>query len=512
MKTYAIEMTVAVDAAGTLRTLYVSSGPLVTGPDDTPPHTAFMGRVQQPALYRTDLWEPGTTGGASRVSTGEVVLVNVDEALDDWIGYGWAGREIVLRVGEPGTAYPTAWSRVLTGTMEQATFEGDRVVIRVRDRQAVLDVPASPNTYAGDNALPAGLEGGADDLADQRKPRCWGLVRNVSPPCVNSARLIYQVSDGSVSSVDAVYDRGVALTAGAVYASQAEMETTAPAAGSYRVWPAGGYVRLGSLPAGQLTADVTATTGTTARAGSLLQSLALTAGLAAGDVSAADVSALNAAAPYALGLWLPSGDETTCRAAMDRVAASVGAWWAFDSLGVLRMGQLVDPAGDVPAMAIESWQIMQIQRQAQRDAGAGVPAWRVTVNGNRNWSVQSDVAGAVTAARRTWLAMATRPQRSAQASIKLQHLQAADLVVDSLIDTLADAKLEAQRLLALYRVRRDMFEVRISASASALASLSPGCSVRLTWKRYGLQSGRMLRVLGVQLDLARERAYLTLWG
>jgi hypothetical protein len=50
---------------------------------------------------------------------------------------------------------------------------------------------------------------------------------------------------------------GVALTRGADYPDQATMESTAPSAGQYRVWSAGGCFRLGSAPAGKITVDLT---------------------------------------------------------------------------------------------------------------------------------------------------------------------------------------------------------------------------------------------------------------
>lgn len=510
--THAAEMTIAVDNAGTLRTLYVSTGPLVTSPTDTPAHIAFEARIQQPANFRQDLFSPGTTAGASKVAFGELVLANPDGELDGWIQYGWSGRPIVLRIGEPGAAYPAQWVTVLRGTMEQAVFEGNKVIIRIRDRQAELDVPASANTYAGSNILPNGLEG-EEDLQDQHKPRAWGTVRNVAPPCCNTARLIYQVNDGAVQSVPAVYDKGAALTLGVPYASQADMEANAPAAGTFRVWPAGGCVRLGSSPVGQVTADVVASTAAASRAGTLLQVLARAAGIAAGDISSADVAALDAAAPYTLGLWLPAGADTTCRAAMEQIAAGVGAWYAFDSQGILRMGQLTDPAGDVPVLDIADHEVLSLARAPLRDAGAGVPAWRVTANYARNWTIQpTDLAGAVTPARRTWLGAASRPARAAAATVKNKHLLATDMVLDTLIDARADAQTEAARQLALYKITRDRLEVRIAATPSALAALLPGRAVRVTALRYGLSAGKLLRIIGVQLDLARRRADLTLWG
>lgn len=511
MTNIAIEMTVATDSAGTLRTLYVSQGALVTGPAATPPHTAFLARVTQPALLRLDLFEPGGAGGASRVNVGEIVLANPDGALDEWIAWGFSGRAAIIRSGDDAAAYPAAWLKVLTLAMDQPEFDEGQVRIRVRDRQSELDVSAHPASYGGTNALPGGVDGGAD-LAGTTKPRAWGVCKNIAPVCVNTARFIYQAHDGGLVSVDGVYDRGGALTAGTAYSSEADMQANAPAAGQYRAWLGGGMIRLGSRPSGQLTADVTAGTGTAARAGSIMQALAVAAGIASGDIVAADVAALDAAAPYTLGLYLPAGDTTTARAAMDRVCSGLAAWFGFDGAGRLRMGQLTTPAGASPAVYIAAHQIRSLKRRALTGAGA-LPAWRCAVRYGVNNTVQtSDLVASVTADRQAWLSVADRVSVVTDAAVKVQHLLAADLEVASVIDAKADADTEAARQLALYKVRRDAFDVVTQLPDSALALLEPGCAVSVTWPRWGLAAGRVLRVIGVQINRATRTATLTVWG
>ena len=107
-------------------------------------------------------------------------------------------------------------------------------------------------------SLPAGVEGVVGDLAGKPKPLLFGVVTNIAPPCVNTARLIYQVNDGTITSLDDVYDRGVALTLEGTYASEADVldDGQEPSAGMYKVYLAGGLFRLGSSPAGTVTAEM----------------------------------------------------------------------------------------------------------------------------------------------------------------------------------------------------------------------------------------------------------------
>jgi len=508
---YAAELTVWDPVTEAEQTYYFSSSNFVTGGADTPAHTAFWPRIVQPALFRQVAFDGGRTFGHSQVSYGELVLANADGALDGLLDTPMDGRAIVLRVGEPGAAYPSAWTTVLTGAMAAPAVDWTQLSIRMRDPQAALDQPLQTTRYAGTNSLPSGLEGVADDLKDQPKPLCYGQVFNVRPPCVNTSRLIYQVNNGAVASVDAVYDQGLALTAGTAYTSQSDMETTAPSAGYYRVWAAGGYFRVGSSPAGTLTADVTQGAAAANRtAAQILKAIALQAGLASGAISSADVTALDAANSAVCGIWLD--DETTALAAMDLIAASVGAWYGFDAAGGLRMARLEAPAG-TPALALTAIEITRFELKATASGEANIPADQVALNYQKNYTPQTtDLAGAVTAARRGWLALEWRTYLATAPAVQTAHLLAQKLTFDTALASATDAGTEVVRRLNLYSVRRDRATASVRVTASLLSDLTLGAVVSVTLARFGYASGKLFRVIGVQLDLRRNQAELELWG
>lgn len=494
-------------------TLYFSTAGYITGTANLPPggtaHTYYEPRIQQPALMRRDCWQRGTTGGESSVGYGTLDLVNADGGLDYLLDWGLDGRRVTIIIGEvlPG-GVPT-WTVALTGTMAPPEITRNQVKLRLRDRQAELDKPVCANAYAGNNSLPNGLEGTANDLKGKRKPRIYGRVCNISPPCVNTTRLIYQVNDGAILTVDAVYDRGATITKGADYTSQSDMETNVPAAGTYRVWPAGGYFRLGSVPAGQLTCD--ATQGATAAARTSAQIVNAIAtgpgGLAVGDISSADISALDALQSAEIGLWF--GDAATCRAALDLACNAVGAWWGFDRLGVLRIARFDAPSGQ-PVATLTEGEILRIERLNTDDGG--VPAWKLTLSYKRNWVAQnSDIAGSVTADRRAVIAESWRKIETSDASVKTARPLAKEIEIQSdLIDATAAAT-EAARLFALYKVQRHRYEVRSALDASLISSIDLGAVVRLQQSRFGMGSGKDFRVIGISPDLRTRTAALTLW-
>jgi hypothetical protein len=196
--------------ATTLR--YANGRGLVTTPSETPANTEYNPRIRQPVNVARHCFAPRATSGRSVFAPGELVLKNGDGVLDDVLtDFALDGRTLTIRRGLPGAAYPGGFTTVFTGTMEQAEAKDDSVIVRVKDRAFALDVPLQATLYAGDNADGEGLEGTADDLKGKPKPLCFGVARNVAPPCVNTGKLIYQVNDGELDSVDAVYDAGISL-------------------------------------------------------------------------------------------------------------------------------------------------------------------------------------------------------------------------------------------------------------------------------------------------------------
>jgi hypothetical protein len=503
-----IEITAAIDAAGTLRTFYVSDARFTTAPTDTPANTAFDESLLDPGSIGVSAFGDGRTGGGTRLALGEIRLANADGQYDGWLNYGFDGRSVVIRSGEGGV-YPGGFSATFSGTIETLTVSRSEVTVRLRDRQLMFDRPALTTRYAGTNALPGGLEGTADDLKGQPKPQLFGKALNIPAPCVNTAKLTYQVSDGAVASIDGVYDRGAALSQTTDYATSALLQAATVGAGTYASCLAEGYLRLGAAPAGTVTVDATQGATVAARsAAQILKALAIVAGVDTASISAADVSALDLANPAQIGQWL-SGDETFA-SAMDQVAGSVGAFYGFDPTGLLRMARLVAPSG-LPAYGFEDLDILDIERRPARDGD--LPAWSCTIRHSRLWTVQgSDLASIVSPARRAVLASEYRAEKAEDAAVKIQHPLAAEETADTLLTSAADAAAEAIRRLALFKVHRDFFDVTVPIALLAPAGLRVGSVVQLTNDRFGLSAGRLFIVLGVKPELARNRATLTLWG
>ena len=497
-------------------TLRYATQSYVTQPTDTPANTYYDGRIQQPANVQRSCFTRGTTFGKSQISFGDMVLINNDGALDALLNYSFIGRAITIRIGTilPNSGGIPTWVTVLKGTMEQAQVSWQKVTIRVRDRQQDLALPIQANRYAGTNSLPNGLEGVAD-IQGRAKPLVFGQVFNVPMPLVNSARLIYQLHDGSaLQSIDAVYDRGAALSAGAAYTSQTDMETTAPTSGQYRAWnsAAGTFIRLASNPSGTVTAD--ATQGATAAARTVAQlynTILLKAGINSTDISAADITALDAKASYPTGIFTGHQHDSTTLELLDQLCGSVGAWFGVNATGSFRISRIELPTG-TSAGTITATDVTTIERRSSNDGGAGIPAWKVKVAYQKNYTQQADLTAAVNVARKSILEQEFQRVEASDATIKTGTLTSPELDFPTCIVAQTDAITEAARLLTIYKTRRDMYDVTIRVDAALASLLDLGTTITLQLNRYGMAAGKKFLIIGIRTDMKGYRFGLTLWG
>jgi hypothetical protein len=508
---YLVEVT-AYDSTipGTRVLRYASGLGKMTRPTEAPANAWYEPRLLQPIGFRRTMFSAARVTGGASVGAGLIVLNNTDQGLASLRDLGIDGRDVVVRIGPQDGAYPADYTTILTGTAEQIEVGATTATIRLRDRLEILKQPLQANLYAGNNVLPSGAEGTADDIKGRRKPVLLGYRDQIEPPIVNTAKLIYQLHDGPVSSVVLVYDMGAALTYDADYADLAALEAATLAAGQWASCEALGLIRLGSTPAGRVTAEAYGDN----RAGetvALLVRLILEeyCGIPAGDIDAASFTALGTAFPAEVGEWF-YGDVTR-QQAIDAFLASCGGWLVPTRTGQWQIGRLVAPSG-TPAFAFGDSAILALDSRATRDDGAGIPVWQVRVRGRRyDPATPADLVGIVSPARRAELMAEWRESVATDATVRTKHLLAGEMSVDTDMSTQADFATEAARLLALHKVRRDFVQARV-ALTQANAAVDLGSVVRLVTPRLGYGAGRDFVVVGIDADGKRGELTLDLWG
>jgi hypothetical protein len=264
------------------------------------------------------------------------------------------------------------------------------------------------------------------------------------------------------------------------------------------------------VPTGLLTCDATQGAASSNRTvAQVLKAMALKAGIASGDINANDVTALDTANSSVVGIWISEPD--TAMVAMDKVAQSIGAYLGFDALGSFRMGIFTAPTGTAQ-IEIDIHNILSIEHGRTNDTDKGIPIWRVNLNYQKNYNIQTtDLAGAVTAARKNVLSLPSLTKSAEDAAIKNQYALAATIEKETCLVDATATQTEATRLLNLYKVNRDLYTVDIALD---LTKTLPDLNnvVNITINRFGLNSGKLFKIIGIESDYSKNRATLTLWG
>lgn len=502
-------------------------------PSDTPANALYRPLLIDAGWSRVDVYtRPGQYGA---VTPGEIVIEDSSGTLGaQLINYAFDGRAVAVRIGTRGAAYPGGLVTVLSGALSgPPTFEWDKITFRPADLSASLRKTLQTARYAGNNALPNGVEG-VDDQLGKVKPMVLALASNMAPVLVNSSKLIYQVSiavGSKAVTVSGARDRAVPLTADAVaYASLAELQddTKAPAAGKYKVLSNttdGCFLRLGSKPAGTLTVDAAYGVAADRTHAQVWQRILALAGVSSGAISTADVAALDAALPAEIEYAL--FDETSADGALTEVAASAGAAWYGDPAGVFRLTQWTAPSG-TPVATLTPLRTESMTIADQIGNGDVAPAYRVTLQYGKNWTVQPDssIGGDKTSATdpvrapgsragmvaRAWLQDEYRTVSAQDLSVKTAYLGAVDLKLTSLIASQAAAQAFADTQLALYGVARQLVPMVYDLSPAQINLIRPCSVVQVKQPRWNYNGGRLMRVAGIKVDRGTGQTELTCWG
>lgn len=465
--------------------------------------TYYQPRIENPATFSRAI--SGGVGGKASTSYGELTLINNDGALDTMADDYFDGRTLTLKYGDETAAYGT-FTTVLVATIESVALERERVSVRLRDRATTLDKPFSEVKYAGNNSLPLGIEGSADDIKNQYKPRILGRIALMQPVLVNTSKLIYQVNAAAVDAILQVYDGGAYLSQGPDYTSQSDMETNAPGSGIWRMCPSLGCFRLGASPVGQVSCSVTESwTYLNASAAGIIKRVLTEKGLTSTDLVDADFTTLDQKNAGSLGVVIDGGETTA--SIIDRICQSVGAWWGFDSLNRFRVVRFDAPSGS-PVATFTDAEILDIDRQPESQ----LPFWEVTLRADRNYAVQDrkSLAGVVPNDRASWYSLEYRDQKASNSAVKTSRLLADTVTYETALNGIATASAEATRRLNLYSARRDVVTMTVANPVSV--SVDIGNVISITTPKFGYDAGRLMTVTSLRVDYQRNLMDITCWG
>ncbi|KJV09475.1 hypothetical protein VZ95_11200 [Elstera litoralis] len=473
-------------------------------------------------MYTRTAMSGGESFGAAKLAVASLPVMNTGRF--DWLiaeGVAIEGRAGArLLLGADAAAPYSSFVPVLTGQV--ATVEPSRTNLSftLRDPLAFLDDPLTESDFAGSNIAPEGVEGTEADLKGKRKPVAYGLVKDAPAIAVNIPKHVYQVADRAVS-VTAVYDKGNALGVGLNRGSLALLLSTDPEAGKFD-WYGGAegtFFRIGFPATGAVSADLAEGANAAARTVGQVWQRLLTGrcGIAAADVNAADVAALDAAAPGGIGFWAGL-DGMTRRDALDAIAESLGAVYWVTAAGQWRIAQFAEPAGepvltlrDGGALALGEADIVDLQ-----PAPWPLPAYEMKLSWGRCWSPldRNSMAATVYEDQPERLAFLSQEWRTAtekDEGVKTLYPTGRSLEFRSLLVEKTAAEAEGTRRFGLVKGRRRAWRVSCVTSPDRVAAVDLMSVIRLYHRRFGL-TGKRYRVLDVAGDRASGHLDLMVWG
>ncbi|MCK1402018.1 hypothetical protein IVB45_17555 [Bradyrhizobium sp. 4] len=483
------DMTMDLSAELTLKIYVTSSAGYATEPTDTPANQPFRGVLKSFSFSRSIM--QGDIGRFT-TGTGNLKIDNADAEYDFLqLSYAIDGRPIAIRIGRPDQPYAETYPLAkLTAT--GWNVDTDAISIDLVDYSYKLEVPMQPHTYGGTG----GANGGAD-LTGKRKPLVFGNAQNISPVLLVPNLLIYQAHDGAMQSIDAVYDRGVPLTGAGDVANYAALAAASVTSGQFKTCLAAGLLKLGSSANGTVTADVKgdATDGYLVRTADIVRWALRHRTVLSDpvDLSVLSFDQVNLAQPAPIDYFIGPDDNLTVAAFIDNIMGGIGGWGGHRLDGTFEVRIFQAPSGS-PADAFTRADMLggDIKKEPLPESYRP-PRWRWRVPYQRCWTVQTDLAGAVTAARKAFVAEPYRLAEATSSTIQLDHPFAQDRdPVQSYFSQASDAAAEAARLIDLFKTTRAIY--RMSLPRRALRR-EMGDVISVTHERFDLRAGRLMVVL-----------------
>jgi hypothetical protein len=499
------ELETPVDPTAGIATVLYSDAGYVSPPQGVNGSVWFEGRVLQPLRLTRML--PLTPEAARRVvlEIAGIEIINADGALDTLLREcAIDGRRVIVKLGRRDYAY-NQFTPVFSGRAVQWKGDLRRVVVSVRDEGYRLNIPLQGTLYSG-----AGGINGTSDLTGKPVPICFGKRRNIAPVPIDPTNLVLQFHSRTVAGVDAVYDKGAALSATTDYGSYAALTGAVIASGSYATCLALGLIRLGASPAGLVTADVRGDAQgsyidtTMAIALRLLTDFA---GVATADI---DTVAFTSAAVTGTVGWYRSADPISAEQALSEIVGHCAAWWGATTDGQITVGRIALPDSNNVGLTLEAWDPIDVQI-IDPPPGTVPPRFRQRVAYRENGNVQrADVAAGVTDARKQEIAEPYRVVTAINTDTQADFVLAQDPdVLGSLFDSSTDAQTLADLLIALFSVPRTC----VAVDLDTLGHLGKvGQTISLTHPRINNGGTWYARCIGADVDARRRRVTLILWG
>jgi len=452
-------------------TNYFSNSDFASVPADTPANTIYEDLLREVPRISNSMSE--VFGGRSMPALGEIVVDNSSGERDVWLTYTWIGYSVNLLLGDkswPKSDFRTIFKGVISDVQAKSSNE---ITFKIRDKQDLLNKQIQSTLYTTGSAI------------NKPKPLCYGEVFKIAPVLIDSATHQYQVHDGAINSIVAVYQDGIAVT--------------------YTPSIATGTFTLAAAATGTITCDVQGAKPSgvyLTKVADIANDLALKVGLTGGDIDSSSITALNTACPYTVGIYVP--DRANLLDVYDQLFKSIGGYYGFSRAGLLKFGRLNAPTGTATLELIAD----DIESKGVDWSTTYQPIKTYRLGYKKYWVVQdSSLSTSVTEADRADLGQQYRAVFATN-SVPNWPLALEPDLAETLISNSTDAQTEATRVATLNNTLRKVFTIR---AFTAPQSIEVGQEIKITYPRYGLDSGVYAIVTGINESPTSNKVELKVW-
>lgn len=503
-----------VNAAATT-TVYMASEYYITEPSDSPANQLYYGVIEGDVFFQREMFAGDKAGGATSVDRGLLTIINTKEPggssrFDAWLDpdqYTWEGRTATLYLIEKGAAHSTK-TQIYSGKLSGIDYQKNRIMFKLKSNAYLLDTLLQNNRFAG-----TGGDEGGSELTGLPKPVCFGRCRNVEPVTLDASNLVYQLHDGEIQEIEAVRDKGVALTLDATVGTGGDVGDYATLAaasigsGKYATCLAEGLIATGSIPTGRITVDVKGSTlgGTySATAGDIMAYVVQTY-TNLSSIDSAALAALDTAFPYDMGYY-NSIQDVNVLDVLDVLKDSYGGWYGINRAGAFDAGLFT-----VPATAALDIAESDIEDDSMTREPVMQVAYRVKVNYRKNWAVQTgdELAGSVGESDRALYSKEYLGTTAEDTGTLTKYPEAVEYVMDTALYDSAGAAALASRDLTLRKQRRSRFTMTTNI---APLQVTVNDTVNITHSRFGLSGGQDFVVLRLTEYYLAARVELSVFG
>lgn len=489
------------------RIIAAATREFATQPDDTLPNYPFAGRLNKALSFHRSVVEGKAFSGVS-AGYGELELENSDGFYDEIESL--AGARLLCRVGALGSRYDT-FVTLLDGVVERSLPGQDSLVIEIRDRTGLLDIPVQSNIYAGTS----GAEGGPS-LAQKPKGLRFGSAKNITPEFEDTANLVYAIHDGQILAVTEARDQGVVIglqSPGPTdFADYTTLVAGTVAPGKYITSLATGKIRLGAQPV-ELTCDIQGAVdslGTYLRTtGQSVRWLLERAGF---QVDVGFFINLDELSDASVDYCIASDSNATLHDTVDALLGGIDAFGGPRRDGVYSVGRIDVIDDDLISAVYKEIDIFDIT-MVQLPGNLEPRPWRIRMPFSVNWTIQAQTDDATVPATAAFVAAPYKlADPISDPDILAANSKAQDLQPTAYFTDATGASAETSRLFALLaETERRMFRMLVSTQAF---DHDIGDTIQIFHSRFGLSGGLTVLVVGTrdEVSSAEETVELTVVG